>query len=67
MKDNEAPPANEFRGLPSTDPRVRAEVARRLRTMPFRDLVARIEGEAAAAAMEQENATKSKKSTEKTC
>lgn len=43
----------DLRGRDITDPEVHAEVLRSIREMPFRDLVAEIEGEEAAAEMER--------------
>jgi hypothetical protein len=40
-------------GRDATDPEVRAEIRRSIREIPFRDLVAEIEGEEAAAVMDQ--------------
>ena len=45
--------ANDLYGRDMTDAEVHAEVLRSIREMPFRDLVAEIEGEEAAAEMEK--------------
>lgn len=43
-------------GRDITDPEVRAAIRRSIREIPFHDLVEEIEGEEAAAAMEQDSA-----------
>ncbi len=46
-------PEENLRGRAATDPLVHAQVLKSISEMPFRDLVASIEGEEVAAAMEQ--------------